>query len=289
MILITGHRGFIGTHLCKILAAQGIAFTGYDLVDGDDIRDKEKLEKIFKEGEFTAVIHLAAKTGARDGETMPDEYMTTNVIGTEYLLRFASKYGVKSFILFSSSAVYGPQPSPKGEDAPMMPQNLYGATKSATEMLMYCSSKIPQRVIIRPFTVYGEHGRPAQVLYKWIGQIKNDEPVTFYGDGTTKRGYTYVGDLINGVLAVLKKCDTNSLSGVHLYNLGGSEIITLQMLHDLFTKYSPKSFKTEKLPLAANDTAESWGNLTKAKEELGYEPRTQFEEKVGEIIKSELG
>lgn len=278
-ILITGSEGFIGDRLCEKVDS----FHSYDLLFGDDIRDKYKLEDHFQKYHFDTVIHMAARAGVRMGEAHPDEFISTNVNGTLNLLNLSKKYGVKHFIFFSSSSVYGNQQSPNKETDPLQPIGVYGSTKAMGEMLVK-GSGVPY-TIIRPFTVYGENGRLDQVIFKWIQQIKLGLPITVYGDGSSKRGYTYVGDLVDGVLKVLDKGAENKT-----YNLGGHQIITLGELIDLFVPYLPEKYKDalQRLPMPKEDVYENWGDISKAKNRLGWSPNTDFKTKVAEILKYEL-
>lgn len=286
-VLITGHKGFIGTHLAfkLIVDRPDVQWLGYDLQDGVDIRDKFKLYKTFQEFRPDVVIHLAARAGVRTGNKYPDEYISTNIIGTLNLLDLSKEFHVKHFIFFSSSSVYGDAVPPNNESQQRNPRSLYAVTKCTGEDLCSSYTQVPTTVI-RPFTVYGENGRPDQVIYKWINQIKDNEAITFYGDGTSARGYTYVGDLVEGVLSVLDKGAPKS--GHEVYNLGGQEVISLNDLHSIFTE-KISGFKTDIQPREDVDVAENWADISKAKEELGYNPDTVFVDKVKQIISNELG
>jgi len=283
MILVTGHRGFIGSHLCQTLKEKNLDFVGYDLVEGDDIRDLEKFASVFRKNQIQQVIHLAALAGVRAGEADPDSYITTNITGTNNLLRLAKENRIKHVIFFSSSSIYGDQNPPNSEIEAYKPRSIYGFTKVAGEMLMKMST-VPS-TIVRPFTVYGENGRAEQVVYKWLAQIKRGEPISFYGDGTTKRGYTYVGDLIEGVLKILERGPKNE---TETYNLGGREITSLEDLLQIFQKNIPQKFAVERLPMPGVDIVQNWADISKAEKELGYNPDTNFAQKIGEIIDFEL-
>jgi len=280
MILVTGSEGFIGKHLCKRLEALGFSYIGYDLVDGQDIRNKFQLAKVFETIPVETIIHLAAEPGVRIGEEYPEEFITTNILGTEILLNLAEKYGVKHVIAFSSSSIFGEQECPQDEHTPPEPTSLYGITKAAMEMLCH-KSKVPI-TIVRPFSVYGENGRGDQVLNIWLNQIKNGKPVTFFGKGDTKRGYIYVGDLVDGVIKILKLPD-KFLMPVEIYNLGGQEIVTLQRYLDIFKSVYP-DIEVNQLPLPAADPYENWADIKKARWGLKWDPKTNFEEKIKEII-----
>lgn len=302
MILITGHKGFVGGHLTERLKNYGFVkdnldgtidlsvnsikensgWIGFDLVDGDDIRNKYELAKVFAIHRIDRVIHLAAEAGLRRGERYPDEYITRNIIGTRNLLELAEENNVKHFIFFSSSSVFGGQTPPFGESSPLKPDCVYGMTKAAGEVLCYISP-IPT-TIVRPFSVYGENGRGDQVIYKWLNQIKAGEPISFYGTGNSKRGYVYVGDLVDGVIKLI---DRKPKDNYETFNLGGQEIITLNALLKVF-KSVFKGLKIKKYPLPKADALENWSDIDKAQTALSWYPNTDFKKKVKEIIEKEL-
>src|SRR3990167_7205882 len=139
MILITGHRGFVGGHLTKFLDEKEVKWIGYDLVDGNDIRNRFKLNNIFFENEIDMVIHLAALASPLKSMMFPDEFISTNINGTQYLLECAKRHGVKQIIAFSSSSVYGEAKPPSREDDPMLPTSIYAITKLTSEYLIKAS------------------------------------------------------------------------------------------------------------------------------------------------------
>lgn len=219
MILITGHKGFIGKHLTANLDKDNIKWVGFDLLDGQDIRNKLDLERVFDTYPIDTVIHMAALAGARRGDTYPQDYFDTNVIGTENVARTCEKYGIQKLIAFSSSSA-------------KVCQNTYGVTKFAME-LMLRKIRLPQIFIIRPFNVYGENGRPDQVIYKWKTRIEAGLPIEYHGD--LKRNYTYVGDIIDGLRTVLNATDKDG----HILDFGNHEKVGLGELLELFKKKYP--------------------------------------------------
>ena len=279
-ILITGSEGFIGKHLRKRLEF----FEGFDIINGQDVRNKFQVDKVFRENNFETVIHLAARTGVRTGERYPEEYISTNILGTKNLIDASIENGVKNFIFFSSSSVYGTTQPPNKEDQPMNPDSTYGITKMAGETLLKsASSHFNSAIVVRPFTVYGEYGRKDQVIYKWLNQFFNDKPISFFGDGKTKRGYTYVGDLLDGVEKIIQKIESNKLKGFEVFNLGGQEVINLQELFNVFSKTFGQ-IKIDRLELPEGDVKENYADISKAKEILDFNPNTDFKEKVKNII-----
>ena len=266
-VLVTGHRGFIGSHVIERFNALNIPWVGYDLVDGDDIRDKVKLDIVIEKNQIDTVIHLAALAGVRRGEDYPQEYFDTNVIGTDNLLRISKKFGVKKFIALSSSSVNGGNPT-----------SVYGTSKLAMEHLIK-RAELPYKFIVRPFTVYGERGRKDQVIFKWVEQYQQGKQLTFYGDGQSFRTYVYAGDLADALIMMLsyepEKSDVT-------FELGGGEKVTLNKVKQVFlSKYPAAFFDYQPFP-----KCDSYGiepNLEEATK-MGWAPKTNFEEKMKEII-----
>jgi UDP-glucuronate 4-epimerase len=273
MILVTGHKGFIGSRLTKELDARGYKWAGYDLKEGNDIRDAHTLDAFFEFTQPSKVIHLAALAGVRRGEDYREDYLSTNVMGTDNVLKMADKYGVETFVLFSSSSVYG-------ENG--MPNSFYGITKSMSELLPF-RYDIPHVNIVVPYTVYGEDGRKDQVIYKWLNQIKNDKPITFYGDGGSSRTYTYVGDLVEGVIKAMKFKGEK----IERFDFGGKEDIKLNTILEIFQSKKP-DLKIDRQPAPKADVYSNVADISYAKEKLGYDPQTPFKGKLEQILNQEL-
>jgi UDP-glucuronate 4-epimerase len=253
MILITGHRGFIGSHLTKKLDELGVSWIGFDLIDGNDIRNKLSLEKYFDSYPIDTVIHMAALAGARRGEPYPQEYFDTNVIGTENVARMCEKYKVKKLIAFSSASA-------------KTQQNTYGITKHAME-LMLSKIKLPALYVVRPFNVYGENGRPDQVIWKWKERAEAGLPIEYHGD--LKRNYTYVGDLVEDIIEATK----GSLTGYHVRDTGNPKQVGLSELLDVFKEKYPDLKVIEK-PIEDTPTTPDHGLICK----------TDFITKVKELL-----
>ena len=270
MILITGDKGFVGLHMDEI------PHVGYDLVDGLDILDKYQLETCFANNNIDTVIHLAALAGVHKSLLFPEDYFDTNIKGTQNVIDACKRHNVKHLIFFSSSSVYGNGKPPLKETDELNPISPYGITKVAGELLVK-SSGVPY-TIIRPFSLYGDKGRKDQIFYKWVNQIKAKGEITLFGDGTAKRGFTNVYDLVDAVKLVLEKGAENKI-----YNVGGSEIIAME---EVIGKLKENfDFKINLLPENEGDIDQSWADITKARSELVYSPKSNFFINLKEIIK----
>jgi len=255
-ILLTGGEGFIGKHFQKRMECQV-----YDLVNGDDIRDKFKLDNLFNKEKFDLVINLAARAGVSAGEEYYDEFISTNCVGLKTLIDICNKHKAK-LIHYSSSATINSR-------------SIYGITKLAGEKMIENSDL--DYVIIRPFTVIGEGGRKEMVLGKWLGQYQRGEKITFRGDGTSFRGYTYVEDLIDGTILSFK------LSRKKI-NLGGNQKITLEELWNIFKELYPDA-ERETTPYPNWDEPGEMADITETKKLLGWIPKTDVKKKIKELWK----
>lgn len=219
MILVTGDKGFIGSHLCKRLKELGIEFIGFDIKDGLDIRNKLQLEYVFDSYPITAVIHMAALSGARRGNEYPKEYFDTNVIGSENIARLCEKYKVETMIAFSSASAKSCQ-------------NTYGISKRSME-LMLKNVPLKKMIVVRPFNVYGENGRQDQVIWKWKSRADAGLPVEYHGD--IKRNYTYVGDVVDTVVRLL----SSEHNGYVVFDIGNKNKVGLSELLAIFKERYP--------------------------------------------------
>lgn len=261
-ILITGGKGFIGQHFQKALSSTAIEFQVYDLVDGNDICDKYKLDNLINKEKFDIVLNLAAKAGVPMGEEYYEEFIRTNCIGLKTLIEVCKKHKAK-LVHFSSSSS-------------LKAQSVYGITKLAGEKLIEASGV--DYVIIRPFTVIGENGRKEMVIYKWLGQYERGEKISFYGDGTTFRGYTHVVDLIWGVMSAIKhKCNKETL------NVGGSQNVTLEELWGIFKEVYPEA-EREILPLPGYDITGEMADISRTTELTGWTPKADIKLKIKELL-----
>jgi UDP-glucuronate 4-epimerase len=292
-VFITGNRGFIGGSIMAEMNRRGIGFTGYDLRDGHDIRDEFSLTKAMVESGADTVLHLAARAGAPLGERFLKEYVDTNVIGTENVLRAAEYSGIKNIISFSSSSVLGGNADdrPLTEDSTYNVKNTYGMTKMMGEMLAQKGSDGRRVVIVRPFSVYGLNGRSDMVLYRWINRIRNREACLLYGDAKSTRGYTHVMDLARGTVDLIEKIE-NFDYGCEILHMGGNARISLADFFDIVKKEALECGKTfvvqKSIPDFYWDIRHSFSDCTKAKKMIGWEPERDFELEVRNIVRAEL-
>jgi UDP-glucuronate 4-epimerase len=297
--LITGAAGFIGSHLCERLLADGWTVVGVDNFDDfydpqikrrnirdclknkdfqlieADIRDDEAMGKVIS-GDVQIIVHLAAMAGVRPSIDQPLLYADVNINGTMVLLESAKKHGIDKFIFGSSSSVYGnnekvPFSEDDNVDFPISP---YAATKKAGELICHtyyhlCGISI---TCLRFFTVYGPRQRPDLAIHKFARLIEQGKPIPVYGDGTMMRDFTYIDDIVNGVVAAMDRC-----GGFNIYNLGESEPITVNDLIAEIEKALDKKAVREYLPPQPGDVERTYADITKSVRELGYNPKTSIQ------------
>jgi UDP-glucuronate 4-epimerase len=295
-ILITGAAGFIGSSVCEYLIKQQHELIGIDNFDTFypiefkqlnllelgksnqfqfyevDIRDAKALHSIFSNSEIDVVIHLAAKAGVRPSIDSIAEYYDVNVNGTINLLESMRLSGVKDLVFASSSSIYGNNDKvPFSEkdlvDNPISP---YASTKKSGELLchVYCHLYQFNITCLRFFTVFGPRQRPDLAIHKFIRLIDEGKPIPFYGDGSTSRDYTYIEDIVNGI-----NCAMNHLGGYRIYNIGESRIIDLKRLVEIIEDAIGKKAILEYLPLQQGDVTTTYADISKAKAEIGYDPK----------------
>jgi len=298
-VLITGAAGFIGSHLCERLLGDGWKVIGVDNFDDfydpqikrrnindclkdknfqlieADIRDGAAMDKAVGDG-VEIIVHLAAKAGVRPSIAQPLLYADVNVNGTMVLLEAAKKHKVGKFIFGSSSSVYGnneklPFSEDDNVDFPISP---YAATKKAGELICHtyhhlCATHI---TCLRFFTVYGPRQRPDLAIHKFAKLIEQDKPIPVYGDGTMMRDFTYIDDIIDGTVAAMNKCE-----GFNIYNLGESQPITVNDLITEIEEALGKKAVREYVPPQPGDVERTYADITKAIEELGYNPSTSIQ------------
>lgn len=309
-ILVTGGAGFIGSHLCERLLREGhkvICFDNFDpfydpnlkirnvqemvrrfpesfnLVTGD-IRNQEHLKEAFQISEIEIVFHLAAKAGVRPSLLQPQIYEEVNLRGTIFLLETCKAFGIKHFVFASSSSVYGESHRVpfSEEDLDLRPISPYGVTKRAGELLCYCYHQLYQMdmACLRIFTAYGPRQRPEMAIHKFTSLINQGQEIPFYGDGSTQRDYTYIDDLIDGMMAVLEHH-----RGFEIYNLGESQTTSLKDLVGLIEAALGKKARIKKLGPQKGDVTLTYADIRKAKQRLGYKPKVMIEEGIERFVK----
>jgi UDP-glucuronate 4-epimerase len=245
-----------------------------------DIRDKKGLEKIFNNHQFDLIIHLAALAGVRPSIERPLEYEEVNVRGTMNLWELCNQFGIKKFVCASSSSVYGnnektPFSETDNVDKPISP---YAATKKCGEILghVYHSLYHVDMIQLRFFTVYGPRQRPDLAIHKFTKLISENKEIPFYGDGNTARDYTYIDDIIDGIMKSIDYLEKNS-KVYEIINLGESEVIKLSEMLSAIEQNLDKIAIKKILPMQQGDVQKTNADITKAKNLLGYTPTTNFQ------------
>jgi UDP-glucuronate 4-epimerase len=299
--LVTGGAGFIGSHVVDQLLKQNaervvtvdsfqdfyaekikranisdhLRHENYRLVD-IDIRDSASLANLFAEESFDAIIHLAARAGIRPSLVQPVEYYETNVTGTLNLLELARIHEIPRFIFASSSSVYGAGVEPPfQEDAILRPISPYAATKAAGELLAHTYSHLYgiNIVCLRFFTVYGARQRPDLAIHKFTKLINEGHSIPLYGNGDTERDYTYIDDIVRGVLATL----SYDVTPFEIINLGESQTVSLRQLVALLEQELGRKANIEWHPIQPGDLLRTHADISKARKLLNYNPQVSIE------------
>jgi UDP-glucuronate 4-epimerase len=301
-ILITGGAGFIGSHLVDRLLSESdwqvtvvddfndfyapsikrenisahAANPSFKLIEAD-IRDAGALQKAFIETKYDCIVHLAARAGVRPSLTEPRLYVETNINGTMNLLELAREQGVKQFVFGSSSSVYGVNEKvPFSEDDPIFnPISPYAATKAAGELICHSYAHLYDLriVCLRFFTVYGARQRPDLAIHKFAKLISEGKPIPVFGDGSTRRDYTYVDDIIAGVRAAIDYDQTK----YEVINLGESRTVELRELISLLEKELGARAQIDRQSPQPGDVPQTFADVSKARRLLNYNPQTDIE------------
>jgi len=300
-ILITGGAGFIGSHLAERLLRAGKRLAIVDNLDDyypaelkranleeirasgtfqyfpTDIREGEKLREVFSIFKPDAVIHLAARPGVHMSFAQPEAYTSINVLGTTQVLEISRQCGVQRIVFASSSSVYGHSSrAPFREDAAIThPLSIYAATKVAGEAVAFTYSHAYALSVtcLRLYTVYGPRQRPDLAIRKFAGMIMQGKEVPIFGDGSLERDYTYIDDVVDGILLAL---DTPGRFDV--FNIGNSHPIRIDEMVDTLGRALAKPVRRNFAPTPAGEMPLTHADLTKTRQVLGYSPKVTFEE-----------
>jgi UDP-glucuronate 4-epimerase len=299
-VLVTGGAGFIGSHVVEALLGRGDRVVvldnfdpfydpaikranlaglrghpGFELVEGD-LLDARDLDRAFATAPFDAVIHRAARAGVRPSIADPDLYDQVNVLGTTRLLQRVTRGGAGHLVFASSSSVYGSTtPVPFREDAAAdRPSSPYAATKRAGELACYAVHELYGIPVtcLRLFTVYGPRQRPEMAIHRFARLIAAGKTVSVFGDGSARRDFTYVADIVSGILAAVDRP-----GGYRVYNLGTTHTTRLDDLVGLIASILGAPLRMLHEPLQAGDVPITYADISRAERELGYQPQTSLE------------
>ena len=306
-VVVTGAAGFIGSHLTERLLRDGCTVVGVDSLDEfyppeikrrniassienpnfdlieADIRDQAAMAKAIGE-DVDVIVHLAARAGVRPSIEQPALYTDVNINGTVALLEIARQRRIKKFVFASSSSVYGnnkkvPFSEADNVDFPISP---YAATTKACELICHTYHHLYGigMTCLRFFTVYGPRQRPDLAIHKFARLIEEGQPIPIYGDGTMRRDFTYIDDIINGVVAAMDKC-----AGYEIYNLGESRPICVSdLVAEIETALGKKAIKNH-LPTQPGDVNQTYADVAKAQRDLGYNPSTHIGTGLAEFVR----
>ncbi len=306
-VLLTGGAGFIGSHLAERLIREGhFLFIvddlndfylpsikkqnldavrlvgGFDFLQAD-ISEKNEIEHAIQKFSPDVIVHLAARAGVRPSLEQPLLYERVNVAGTLNMLELARQCGASKFVFASSSSIYGVTSSiPFSEDeANPNPISPYGVTKLAGEKLCYCYSHLYHLPVIclRFFTVYGPRQRPDLAIHKFARLMEANQALPFFGDGSASRDYTYIADIVDGIVAAIE-----FHSRFEIFNLGNSRPISLKELIGLLEMGLGKKAILDRQPVQPGDMPVTYASIRRAEKHLGYQPRFPIEKGLAEFV-----
>lgn len=304
-ILVTGVAGFIGSAIAQRLKRDGHEVVGVDnfneyydvslkrarvsqLLDGvevieADITDAARMQELFARHQFDAVAHLAAQAGVRYSLEHPEVYVQSNVSGTQTLLEAMKEHRITRIVFASTSSVYGntSQLPFKETEAADRPVSIYAATKRAGELMLHAYAELFgfEVTCLRFFTVYGPWGRPDMALFKFTNAMLRGEPIEVYNNGAHRRDFTYVNDIVDGFVRALQR-------PLHyeIINLGNNAPVDLMEYISVLEHELGVSAEKKMLPMQEGDVKETFADISKARELLGYEPKTNVEEGVKHFV-----
>lgn len=310
--LITGGAGFIGSSLSERLIKEGNRVVAIDnfcdsynptikennvkeLIKNsnfklyrNDIRDRESVKKIFEENHIDIVMHLAAMAGVRPSIENPVLYQDVNCMGTQNILEEMKAHNVKNLVMASSSSVYGnckevPFKENMIVDFAISP---YAATKKANEVMTHVYHKLFDMnvIMLRFFTVYGPKQRPDLAINKFTRLMLEDKEIPMFGDGTTSRDYTYIDDIVDGIIRSCNYVENNN-DVYEILNLGNSSPVSLKEMINTIGQAIGVEPKIKQLPMQPGDVDRTFADISKAKKLIGYNPKTSFKEGIERFIK----
>ena len=319
--LITGGAGFIGFHLTKRLLTEGADVIGFDnlndyydvqlkedrlqilqqmsAVDGNgsyrfvkgDLADKETVMQLFAEYKPQIVVNLAAQAGVRYSIDHPDSYIQSNIIGFYNILEACRHYPVEHLLFASSSSVYGGNTKIpfSTQDKVDEPVSLYAATKKSDELMAHCYSKlygIPATGL-RFFTVYGPMGRPDMAYFSFSQKIMHGETIKIFNNGDMMRDFTYVEDIVTGIMNMLNNPPADNGKGAHykIYNIGNNSPEKLMYFVEILEKELGKTAQKEFLPMQPGDVYQTYADVSELTKDFGFKPSTSLQEGLAEFVK----
>jgi UDP-glucuronate 4-epimerase len=306
--IVTGGAGFIGSNLVDRLLGDGAEVTVVDNFDAFyprtakesnlaaalrnprcrlvelDIRNGEQVKRLVEQYHPDAIVHLAARAGVRPSIDDPALYTDVNVMGTVRWLEASARLEPRPrFVYASSSSVYGDRSDApfRETDSVDLPVSPYAATKKACELLAFTFHHLYglPTTGLRFFTAYGPRNRPDLAIAKFTRLIDRGEPVPMFGDGTTRRDYTFIADVVDGVVRAIEQC-----SGYHIYNLGNSSPVDLKMLIEAIGKALGKTPRIKQLPEQPGDVRQTFACIDRARGDLGFTPKTPFADGLSEYV-----
>lgn len=317
-ILVTGGAGFIGSHLCEALLKEGnrilvidnfnnfydpsikrnnigeikktcvdnnIDLSNFKVYEGD-IRDTKFLEEVFS-NKIDSIMHLAAMAGVRPSIVDPALYYDVNITGTLNLLEKCKENNIKQFVFASSSSVYGNNEKVPFSESDIVdnPISPYAATKKSGELLCHTYHHLFDMNIacLRFFTVYGPRQRPDLAINKFTRLILEGKEIPFFGDGSTSRDYTFVEDIVSGIISSINYVNTDK-KVFDVFNLGGDKTVSLNEMVQTIEEALGKKAKINKLPMQPGDVNRTCADITHSNEVLGYKPKTSFREGIKKFV-----
>ena len=310
--LITGGAGFIGSSLADDLLEKNnrvvvidnfcdfydpqikenniknaLKKENYKLYRGD-IRDKDLLNKIFNENNIDIVVHLAAMAGVRPSIENPVLYQEVNCLGTQNILECMKEKRIMNLVMASSSSVYGNSKTVPFKESDIVDFAIspYAATKKANEVMTHVYHKLYNMnvIMLRFFTVYGPRQRPDLAINKFTRLMLEGKKIPMFGDGSTSRDYTYIGDIVDGIERSVNYCLNNS-NVYEILNLGNSSPVSLKEMINIIGKCLNVVPDIEELPMQPGDVDRTFACIDKAKDMIGYNPQTPFEEGIKKFVK----